>query len=64
MFIITKSIDYIKLQYYRYTLATGVSMLDTEEVALLHTIMFLTSYFVLTQGFRFIMFLISLFVRS
>ena len=52
-------VKWIKLQYYRYTLMTGIYMLDSAEVALLHTIMFITGYFTITQGMSVITYVTS-----
>ena len=57
-------LEFVKLQYYRYTLMTGIYMLDSAEVTLLHTIMFIASYFIFTQGYGALVYLLSFFVST
>ena len=57
-------LKYVKLQYYRYTLMTGIYMLDPAEVTLLHAIMVIASYFIFTQGYGATVYFLSFFIST
>jgi hypothetical protein len=52
--------NFIKLQYYRYTVCTGLYMLDTTEVAFIQFVFLLCTYYFLIYAYAFFTQLITL----